>query len=191
RSYIARDRTRYDIIQLSLVDTAAATAAGAYVLAENSLYTVEAWELFAGAYVLAENSLYTVEAWELFLRRLNPEGVLTVTRWFVGKRPGEMYRATALAAAALKRLGVVHPRDHLVIVKTVAPFRLGGIPFAAATILVGKAPFSERDLATLTEVARRMRFDVALAPRTADDATFAALASGRNPDQVGGPLHAN
>jgi len=171
RSYIARDRTRYDIIQLSLVDTAAATA--------------------AGAYVLAENSLYTVEAWELFLRRLNPEGVLTVTRWFVGKRPGEMYRATALAAAALKRLGVVHPRDHLVIVKTVAPFRLGGIPFAAATILVGKAPFSERDLATLTEVARRMRFDVALAPRTADDATFAALASGRNPDQVGGPLHAN
>ena len=171
RSYIARNRTRYDIIQLSLVDTAAATA--------------------AGAYVLAENSLYTVEAWTLFLERLNPGGVLTVTRWFVGTRPGEMYRVTALAAAALNRLGVAHPRDHLVIVKAAAPFRLGGIPFAAATILVGKAPFSERDLATLTDAARRMRFDLTLTPRTAYDATFAALASGRNPDQVAGPLGAN
>ena len=39
-------RRRFDMIQISLIDTWAATAAGAFVLSENSLYTVEAWELF-------------------------------------------------------------------------------------------------------------------------------------------------
>ena len=34
---------RYDMIQISLIDTWAATAAGAFVLSENSLYTVDAW----------------------------------------------------------------------------------------------------------------------------------------------------
>jgi len=171
RSYIAREPARYDIIQLSLVDTAAATA--------------------AGAYVMAENSVYTEEAWALFLDRLTPGGVLTVTRWFVGTRPGEMYRATALAAAALKRVGVTHPRDHLVIVKPAFAHRLGTTPYAAATLLVGKAPFSEKDLATLETVARRLRFDLVLTPRSSSDATFAALASGRTPDQAAGALSIN
>ncbi len=36
------------MIQISLIDTWAATAAGAFVLGENSLYTVEAWTTFLG-----------------------------------------------------------------------------------------------------------------------------------------------
>src|SRR5216683_1684070 len=46
RSYIARQTERFDIIQISLIDTWAATSAGAFVLTENSLYTAEAWKLF-------------------------------------------------------------------------------------------------------------------------------------------------
>ena len=53
--------TRYDVIQASLVDTWAATAAGAYTLTENSLYTAEAF----GEY----------------LDHLTDDGVLTITRW--------------------------------------------------------------------------------------------------------------
>src|SRR6185436_7329213 len=44
RSFVRRSPRRYDIIQASLVDTWAATSAGAYALSENSLYTVEAFE---------------------------------------------------------------------------------------------------------------------------------------------------
>ena len=44
RSFIRRSEERYDIIQASLVDTWAATAAGAFALAENTLYTLEAFE---------------------------------------------------------------------------------------------------------------------------------------------------
>ena len=39
RSFIARNDERFDVIQISLIDTWAATAAGAFVLSENSLYT--------------------------------------------------------------------------------------------------------------------------------------------------------
>src|SRR6185503_15923475 len=66
RSYLARSDKRCDVIQISLIDTFAATA--------------------AGAFVLAENSLYTIEAWDLFLRRLTPNGVLTVSRYYYHQR---------------------------------------------------------------------------------------------------------
>src|SRR5690606_1211051 len=45
RSYITRQSAAYDVIQISLIDTWAATASGAFVLSENSLYTVEAWDI--------------------------------------------------------------------------------------------------------------------------------------------------
>ena len=89
RSYVARQKRKFDIIQVSLIDSWAATA--------------------AGAYVLAENSLYTVEAWKLFLERLTPTGVLTFSRWYVGDRPDEMYRLTSLATAALRAAGWSSP----------------------------------------------------------------------------------
>ena len=69
RSYIARSTDRADIIQISLIDTWAATA--------------------SGAFVLTENSLYTVEAWRTFLEHLAPRGILSVSRWYYADRPGE------------------------------------------------------------------------------------------------------
>ncbi len=48
RSYLTRTDRRFDIIQVSLIDTWAATAAGAFVLSESSLYTREAWDIFLG-----------------------------------------------------------------------------------------------------------------------------------------------
>ena len=56
RSFTARQDGKYDIIQISLIDTWAATAAGAFVLAENSLYTVEAFKIFCGTFLKEEFS---------------------------------------------------------------------------------------------------------------------------------------
>jgi hypothetical protein len=61
RSFVGRTTERYDVIQASLVDTWAATA--------------------AGAYTLTENTLYTVEAFNDYLDRLSDDGILTITRW--------------------------------------------------------------------------------------------------------------
>src|SRR5215467_13561734 len=61
RSFVRGANSRYDIIQASLVDTWAATA--------------------AGAYTLTENTLYTVEAFNDYIDHLTDDGVLTMTRW--------------------------------------------------------------------------------------------------------------
>jgi spermidine synthase len=61
RSFVRSSPDRYDIIQASLVDTWAATA--------------------AGAYTLTENTLYTVEAFNDYLDHLNDDGIVTMTRW--------------------------------------------------------------------------------------------------------------
>ena len=66
RSWFARTDRSFDIIQMSLIDTWAATG--------------------AGAFTLSENGLYTVEAWRIFLERLTPEGVFTVSRWYAPAR---------------------------------------------------------------------------------------------------------
>ena len=75
RAYLARTSGKNDIIQISLIDTWAATS--------------------SGAFALSENSLYTTHAWEIFLDRLKPGGILSVSRWFSrggDARPYEIYR---------------------------------------------------------------------------------------------------
>jgi len=162
RSYIARSKDKFDIIQISFIDTWAATA--------------------AGAYVLAESPLYTVEAWKSFLEHLTPNGILTVSRWYYRQRPGEVYRLTTLAVAALKQIGVTEPRNHIAILRRVPPppyDYLDGV----GTILVSPQPFSERDQIVFDDTAQKMLFEVVLTPRFALDDTFAAIASGEDFEQ--------
>jgi SAM-dependent methyltransferase len=87
RSYINHSSDRYDLVQISLIDTWAATA--------------------AGGLTLTENRLYTVEAWGDFYRALKPGGLLSVSRWYDpdGHR-GEFYRLVAIATSALQHKGV-------------------------------------------------------------------------------------
>lgn len=96
RSYLTRSDKTYDLIQISLVDSWAATA--------------------AGAYALSENYLYTVEALRLYLRRLEPGGFLSISRWADHVQPFEGARLMLLAEEALRREGVDAPREHLMFV---------------------------------------------------------------------------
>ena len=70
RSWFASTDQKFDLVQMSLIDTWAATG--------------------AGAFSLSENGLYTLEGWRAFLKALNDDGVFTVSRWFspaTSKRP--------------------------------------------------------------------------------------------------------
>jgi SAM-dependent methyltransferase len=166
RSYLARTKRRFDVIQISLIDTWAATSAGAYALSENSLYTTEAWDVFFG--------------------RLKPDGILSVTRWYEipeRTRPLEAYRAVALGAQALKNRGVGRPRDHLLVYHG-PPNSFGA---SAATLLVSPQPFSEGDVETLRRVTERLEFTPVLTRDRAADAQFDALAA---PEGPGGAVDA-
>jgi hypothetical protein len=85
----------YDLVQVIAIDTFAA--------------------LNAGAYVLSENYLYTVEAFGEFISRLRPEGILSVYRWNAVP-PRESLRLVSLAAEAWRRRGVDRIGDRVMAV---------------------------------------------------------------------------
>ncbi len=161
RSYLERTPSRHDIIQITLIDTWAATS--------------------AGAFALTENSLYTVEAWDLFLNRLSDRGVLSVSRWYRPGRPYELYRLVSLAATTLRRRGVRVPGDHLLLVKSRSADTEA---VDVATLLVGREAFGSTDIALAEQVSSRMGFEIVLGPRSASEPIVAELVSSQNPEHL-------
>jgi hypothetical protein len=160
RSYLTGTDKRFDIIQISLTDTWAATS--------------------AGAFALSENALYTTDAWKVYLDRLKPGGILTVTRYYNtprGGEPLETERLTALAAQALTDRGIADPRSHLLIYSKPLPYDEVGL----ATMLVSLGPFSPADLTTLSGVANRQQFDRVLTPEAAINPFFVNLVAPGGP----------
>ncbi|MBI3317731.1 MAG: hypothetical protein HYZ90_01095 [Candidatus Omnitrophica bacterium] len=145
RSTLVRSQERFDIIQAALVDTAAATS--------------------AGAYAFIENGLYTTEAWKILLQRLKPKGILSFTRWYYGDWyyghlgvPAETFRLVVLGAAAVRALGNPDPLRHILLVRTKNSARKQDV----ATLLVSPEPFSSEDLARAREVCDQLGFETAL-----------------------------
>jgi hypothetical protein len=160
RSYLSRTDRRYGIIQISLIDTFAATS--------------------AGAFALSENSLYTTQAWSTFFDRLQPDGILSVSRWYqIGNRtPLETYRTVALAAQALTERGVARPRDHILVYRSPTSLFAGT---SVATVLVSPKAFTSADIARVDDAATRLEFTPVLTPDRAINSRFAGLAAPGGP----------
>jgi hypothetical protein len=163
RAYLTRTDRHFDVIQIALIDTWAATS--------------------AGAFALSENSLYTTRAWDTFLDRLEPAGVLSVSRFYQtadveGRpvQPLETYRTVALAAQVLTDRGVADPRDHIVVYRAPTGF---GVDLA--TVLVSPEPFSPGDVATMAARAGELGFTPVLTADAAEDPMFVQLTAPGGP----------
>jgi hypothetical protein len=155
RSWFARTREKFDLLQMSMIDTFASTG--------------------AGAFSLSENGLYTVEAWRIFLSTLTPNGMFTVSRWHSPAAEIELGRVVSLAAAALFSLGVDNPRDHIF---------LAGAD-SLATIIISRAAFSPTDLKLLTDAADRYKYRILASPdRPPPAGIFQDLLSAKGPDDL-------
>ena len=110
----------------------------------------------AGAFTLTENGLYTVEAWQRFLDRLNPGGLFTVSRWYAPGEVNETGRLVSLAVATLLASGAAEPRRHLFLAAA------GKV----ATLIVTKSPLSPAALKALEDAAKANEFTVLLSPDT-------------------------
>jgi hypothetical protein len=95
RSFIRNSSQRFDVVQMTLVDTWASTA--------------------AGAFALSENSLYTVEAFREYFEHLKPEGMIAITRWEF-QQPREALRVVSVAMQALHEMGVSDPAGNFIVV---------------------------------------------------------------------------
>jgi len=145
RSYIARSRDTFDVIQASLVDSWAATA--------------------AGAFVLTENHLYTLEAFDQYYKHLTDDGILTMSRFFFDRGGAQTLRLVALAYEAWKANGAEDPRKHMVVIRNV---NMG-------TVLFKKSEFTQQELSALRELCRRMNFQIVASPRGSEHPVIQGL----------------
>ena len=125
RSFLRATPQKFDVVQMTLVDTWASTA--------------------AGAFALSENNLYTVEAFREYFNHLKPDGMIAITRWEF-RHPREALRVVAVAMEALHRLGVVNPARNF-IAASHGSLDEDGIP---VVVLAKRTPFTPAEEAAVS-----------------------------------------
>lgn len=133
RGFVARSHKRYDLIQVGLLDSFAVSG--------------------SGVQALNENHLYTVEAVSKYLDRLEPGGLLAVTRW-LKLPPRDSLKLTATMIEALREMGVVDPGQQIAVIRS----------WNTVTLLAKNGLFSEGEVTIIREFARSRSFDTAWYP---------------------------
>jgi hypothetical protein len=152
RSFVRRSPERYQVLQATLVDTWASTA--------------------AGAFALSENNLYTSNAFVDYLSHLTPDGLMSFTRWGFDP-PRESLRVVALAIAALRQVGENDPARHIAVVReNLEKLKDWG---TKDTILVARQSFTTADVASINQAAATARMEVVYVPGTTRETPFRDL----------------
>jgi predicted membrane-bound spermidine synthase len=158
RSFIRRTDEKFDVLQATLVDTWASTA--------------------AGAYALSENNLYTVEAFTDYFSHLTDTGILAFTRWGFDP-PRESLRLLSLSREALARLGEREAWRHVLVLRESAE-KLEGWG-ATDTVVVSRRPLSAHDLERAREAAAHAGLTIIYEPGTNQPTPFRELLTAADP----------
>ncbi len=157
RSFVRNAHQNFDVVQMTLVDTWASTA--------------------AGAFALSENSLYTVEAFREYFEHLKPDGMVAITRWEF-QQPREALRVVSVAMQALHELGVGNPARNFMIVSQ-GELDEDGIP---VVVLAKKIAFtSEEEAAVHAHLSSYPALVPLYLPSQPGDNPFSALIASNDP----------
>ncbi len=157
RSFVRNAKQNFDIVQMTLVDTWASTA--------------------AGAFALSENSLYTVDAFREYFEHLKPDGIIAITRWEF-RQPREALRVVSVAMEALHELGVPNAAANFIVVSQGA-LDEDGIP---VVVLAKKSAFTAGEESRVREHLQQYPTLKALYLPTAPGSNpFSALIASNDP----------
>ncbi len=157
RSYLRSTPQRFDVVQMTLVDTWASTA--------------------AGAFALSENNLYTVEAFREYFDHLTPEGMIAITRWEF-RQPREALRVVSVAMDALHGLGVADPARNFIVASEGA-LDEDGIP---VVVLAKKTAFTAEEESTVrAHMARYPDLTALYLPSQPENNPFSNLIASNDP----------
>jgi spermidine synthase len=157
RSFVRNATQNFDVVQMTLVDTWASTA--------------------AGAFALSENSLYTVDAFREYFEHLKPDGMIAITRWEF-KEPREALRVVSVATEALHQRGIQNPARHFIVVSG-GDLDEDGIP---VVVLAKKSPFTPEEEAKVQAHLEQQDDLVALyTPSAPQQNEFSALIARNDP----------
>ena len=157
RSFIRNSKQQYDVVQMTLVDTWASTA--------------------AGAFALSENSLYTIEAFEEYFDHLKPDGMIAITRWEF-QQPREALRVVSVAMEALHLRGVQDSSRNFIVVSA-GDLDEDGIP---VVVLAKKSAFTRKEEESVkTHLASNPTLVPQYLPSEPQDNPFTQLIKGNDP----------
>jgi hypothetical protein len=139
RHFLRASEKRWDLVQISGVDTYAASQ--------------------AGAFALSENYLYTVEAFREYVTHLTDDGTLALTRWLYDP-PRQTLRLVAIADQALRDLGLGDGAPRIVVIA--APNPDAAIDYSV--VLVRRKPFTPAELEALHKIADAMAYKIVFTP---------------------------
>jgi spermidine synthase len=157
RSYLRATSDSFDVVQMTLVDTWASTA--------------------AGAFALSENNLYTVQAFREYFDHLKPDGMIAVTRWEFS-RPREALRVVSVAMETLHGMGIKDPARHF-IVASLGALNEDGIP---VVVLAKKTPFTfDEEMAVRAHFAQHPQLTPIYMPSAPATNPFTQLIASNDP----------
>jgi spermidine synthase len=157
RSFIRNASSQYDVVEMTLVDTWASTA--------------------AGAFALSENNLYTTQAFREYFQHLKPDGMIAVTRWEF-QVPREALRVASVASEALHESGVQDVSRHFIVVAQ-DELDEDGIN---VSVLAKKSEFTtEEENAVRQYVAAHEPLQVLYTPSERQDNAFSGLIRSNDP----------
>ena len=138
RNFVASNKSKYDIIQLAYVDTSAATS--------------------GGAYILAENNLYTKESFRDYLKHLKPEGIFSVCWVDVPGLAGGT-RLVSLGIRALEEMGIPYPSKYMMVVTYAAR-----PSWIIRNIMLKLTPFTNEEQQKIIAAANALGFEPTYIP---------------------------
>jgi len=157
RSFIRNSTEHFDVLQMTLVDTWASTA--------------------AGAFALSENNLYTVEAFKEYFRHLKADGMIAITRWEF-QQPREALRVVSVAMEALHQLGVENPAANLMVVSD-GPLDKDGTP---VLVMAKRTAFTaEEEAKAYDHIRTHPLLSLQYMPSLKGDNQFARLIASNDP----------
>jgi len=136
RLYVAHTKNRYDIIDLSLADSAGLSS--------------------PGGFSIVEKYSYSREAMEAYMRALSPSGILSVTLWNKEEPPKSVLKLYATMAAAAREIDGG---------KDIAQkFYVASSYLSTATVLYKRDGFTAEEIAKLNAHTKAMSFDAIYYP---------------------------
>src|SRR5438552_905342 len=160
RAFVRRSREKYQVLQATLVDAWASTA--------------------AGAFALSENNLYTTDAFHDYLAHLTDDGILAITRWGFDP-PRESLRLISLARVALRNLGETDPARHIIVGREFSADLAGW--GARDTVLIARHPFRAQDISRARQALALSHMEAVYLPDELIPNPFTELL--RTPDPAG------
>ncbi|MCW5737976.1 MAG: hypothetical protein KIS73_27895 [Enhydrobacter sp.] len=130
RLYLGNTKNRYDIVDLSLADSAGLSS--------------------PGGFSIVEKYSYTREAMSAYMRALKPGGILSVTLWNKEEPPKSVLKLYATMAAAARDVDGGNIADKFYVVSSY---------LSTATVLYKRGGFTPDEIAKLNAHTKAMSFD--------------------------------